>query len=52
MPSPTYQQNKKHIQKLNTNNPEKFRELCKRNQRKYDTWKRVQKIFFNILLEV
>jgi len=52
MPSPTYQQNKKHIQKWNANNPEKFRELCKRNQRKYDTWKRVQRMFFNILLEV
>ena len=51
MPSPTYQQNKKHIQKWNANNPEKFRELCKRNQRKYDTWKRVQRMFFNILLE-
>ena len=51
MPSPTYQQNKKHRDKWNANNPEKFRELCEINQRKYDNWKRVQKIFLNILLD-
>lgn len=50
MPSPTYQQNKKHRDKWNAKNPEKFRELCRNNQRKYDSWKRVQKIFLNILL--
>ena len=51
MPSPTYQQNKKHRDKWNAKNPEKFRELCRNNQRKYDSWTRVQKIFLNILLE-
>ena len=46
-----YQRNKMYRDKWNANNPIKFREICKRNQRKYDSWKRIQKIFLNILFE-
>ena len=46
-----YQRNKMYRDKWNSKNPIKFREICKRNQRKYDSWKRIQKIFLNILFE-
>ena len=44
-----YQKNKIYRDRWNANNPMKFRELCKKNQRKYDAWKRIQKTFLNIL---
>jgi len=50
MPSPNYQQNKKHIYKWVANNPERKRELCRLSQMRYDTWKRIQKEFRNILI--
>ena len=46
-----YQRNKVYRDRWNSKNPIKFREICKRNQRKYDAWKRIQKIFLNILFE-
>ena len=49
MPS-TYAQNKKSIYNYRAKNLEKYNDMCRRNQRKYDSWKRVQKLYFNILL--
>ena len=46
-----YQKNKVYRDRWNSNHPEKFREMCKLNQRKYDAWKRIQKTFLNILFE-
>ena len=51
MPSPSYQQNKKHIYRWVENNLERKREIARNNQRKYDMWKREKKIFLKILLE-
>lgn len=50
MPLP-YAKNKKHIDKWVANNRDRYNELCRIKQRKYDEWKRVSKIYLNILLE-
>ena len=50
MPVP-YQQNKQYRDKWNKNNYPRFLEMSRINQRKYDGWKRIQKIFLKILLE-
>jgi hypothetical protein len=50
MPLP-YIQNKKHIYAWRENNKTQYNTGCKLRQRKYDGWKRIQKIYFNILLE-
>jgi hypothetical protein len=46
-----YSQNKKHIDKWVANNPDKYREICRIKQRRYDEWKRVSKIYLSILLD-
>ena len=46
----TYQQKKAHIYTWVAKNPDKHREINKISQRRYDGWKRIQKIYFNILL--
>ena len=50
MKSPAYEKNKQYRDKWNSRNIDKVREICRRNQRKYDAWKRIQKIFLLILL--
>ena len=46
MSSPNYKSNKKHIYKWRQKNVESFR-ICNQNVYK---WKKIQKIFLNILL--
>jgi hypothetical protein len=54
-PEANYESNKKHALNWIENNQERFRELCRMNQRKYDAkkrnWKSIRTIYFNILLE-
>jgi hypothetical protein len=45
LPKTNYQKNKIYRDRWNANNPIKIRQICKRNQRKYDAWKRIQKYF-------
>ncbi len=47
----SYPKNKKHIDKWIANNHDKWNELCRQNQRKYDGWKRIQKVYLAILLD-
>jgi hypothetical protein len=47
----TYAKNKKHIYKWLEHNQDRHREINRKNQRKYEAWKRIQKIYFNILLD-
>jgi hypothetical protein len=49
MPLP-YIQNKKHIYAWIENNKTQYNMGCKLRQRKYDCWKRIQKVYLNILL--
>lgn len=52
MPSPTYKQNKKSIYNWRSH-PENMAKQLASNRistKKYDTWKRIQKIYLNILL--
>jgi len=46
----SYAKNKVHILNWNAKNPDKKRELSRINQRRYDEWYRIKKIFLNILL--
>lgn len=48
--SPTYEQNKKHIYSWRSKNRDAWKEKAVTYKRKYDSWKRIQKIFLNILL--
>ena len=50
MPLP-YQQNKKHIYAWRMNNLDKQREINRKSIRKARSWKAIQKIFLNILLD-
>ncbi len=47
----SYSQNKKHIYAWRENNKDKHLATCRKFQRKYDEWKRIKKIYLNILLE-
>lgn len=47
----SYQQNKKHTDNWIKNNRERYRELVRNRVAKYDAWKRIQKIYLNILLD-
>jgi hypothetical protein len=51
---PTYSQNKVHIYKWRENNENWQRqlELNKPVKKRYYDWKKIQKIYFNILLEI
>ena len=51
MPLP-YKQNKQHIYKWRENNQDYRRELEKNWARKKYNWKKIQKVFFNILLDL
>lgn len=50
MPSPSYAQNKKHIQKWRLANIDKYREINRKSKQKRDAWKKIQKEFLHILL--
>ncbi len=50
MPLP-YKQNKVHIYSWRENNHERYNEINKLSKRRYDEWKRVSKIFLNILID-
>jgi len=49
--SEKYLYNKKNILKWRENHREEYNYVQKFHQRKYNDWKRIQKIYFNILLE-
>jgi hypothetical protein len=55
-PEANYECNKRHALHWIENNRERFRELRRINQRKYDAkkrdWKSISKIYFHILLEI
>jgi hypothetical protein len=46
-----YSQHKKHIYTWREKNPDHYKVVNKLWQRKYDAWKRIQKIYLNILLD-
>jgi len=46
-----YTQNKKHIYNWRETHKQEWLDYHKITQRKYDNWKRIKKIFMNILLE-
>ena len=46
-----YSKNKANIYKWVENNRDKYNEICKNKQRKYDAWKRETKRFRNILID-
>jgi hypothetical protein len=48
----SYAQNKKHIYawRAKEENREKYAAICRKAQRKCDEWKRIQRIFLNIML--
>lgn len=47
----SYSKNKVHIYKWRQNNGDAYRETCRKNQLKYSSWKRIQKIYLSILLD-
>lgn len=50
MPSPSYEQNKKHIYEWNNKNYERKKQINNNWKRKHDSWKKISKIYFNILI--
>jgi hypothetical protein len=48
----TYQKNKAHIYKYRVKNYARVLEINRKSKQKHDMWKKIQKVFFNILLEV
>ena len=50
MGSPTYAQNKKFIYNYRLKNMDKIREITKIQKRRYDAWKKIQKVYLGILL--
>lgn len=51
MPSPNYSQNKSHIYKWRETHLEQNREVNRRAKSKYDAWKKITKIYFQILID-
>ena len=49
--SPTYQQNKKYMITYKEINPKKYYEIRSGINRRYKTWKKIQKEFLNILIQ-
>ena len=49
--SPTYAQNKKFTDNWIKNNRERYRELVRNRVTKYNAWKKIQKVYLNILLD-
>ena len=47
---PTYKQNKKHIYKYKEHNHDRVLEINRKANQKYSTWKKIQKVYLNILL--
>jgi hypothetical protein len=50
MSPPSYKQNKKHIYSWRENNQDRYKELNLKHQIKFQTWKKIQKEFLQILL--
>ena len=50
MPLP-YQQNKSYVYAWRINNTDRMREINRKSIRKARSWKAIQKIFLNILLD-
>jgi hypothetical protein len=48
----TYAMNKAHIYKWRESNGDKVREVNRRAKAKFDNWKKIQKLYLNILLEI
>lgn len=48
---PTYAQNKEHIYKWRQNHIEQSREINRKSNQKYRNWKKIQKVFFDILID-
>lgn len=48
--SPTYAQNKRFAENWKRNNINRYREIVKVAKRKYDAWKKIQKVYLGILL--
>jgi hypothetical protein len=46
----TYLQNKKSIYNWVAKNPDRHREINRINQRRYDRWRAIQKVYLQILL--
>ena len=46
-----YAKNKVHIYKYRITHREQFLEMNRISKRRYDAWKRIQKIYLNILLD-
>lgn len=51
MPSPNYAQNKTHIYKWRETHAEKYRELNRLHNIKYCNWKKISKIYLQILID-
>lgn len=47
----SYSKNKPHILKWRENNRDRYNEINKVNKRKSDNWKKIKRIFCNILLD-
>lgn len=50
MPSPTYAQNKSHIYNWRVNHYESYLAIARKSARKKSEWKKIQKVYYNILL--
>ena len=49
-PEKYYQSNKPHIYKWVEQNYERYNEIQRKSQAKYESWKRISKIYRNILI--
>ena len=45
-----YEKNKKHIYNWVSKNQQTYRELTRKRKAKFDNWKKIQKIFLQILI--
>ena len=46
----SYLKNKNNIYNWVAKNPNKYREICRIKQKRYDVWKAIQKVYFQLLL--
>ena len=51
MPSPSYETNKIHIYKYKETHLDRVRAINRKSQKKYESWKKIQKEFLRILLD-
>ena len=50
--SPSYSQNKSHIYNWRKKNHETYNKISAKNMVKYRSWKKIQSIFLNIVLDI